>query len=79
MTTFLPLILVLGISMCKEAFEDFGRYRQDREVNARKVAVYDPSERRWVQKAWKHVRVRLLPSAVASHRKCKAAGLQRSM
>ena len=29
-TTFLPLILVLGISMVKEALEDFSRYRQDR-------------------------------------------------
>ena len=56
-TTFLPLILVLGISMFKEAFEDFGRYRADREVNNRKVAVFDPVSGQFVDKAWKLVQV----------------------
>ena len=58
-TTFLPLILVLGISMCKEAFEDFGRYRQDREVNARRVAAWSPAEGRFVHKPWRQVQARV--------------------
>ena len=66
-TTFLPLIIVLGISIVKEAIEDFGRYRADREVNNRKVAVFSPAEGRFVDKAWKLVQVRASPcSSVAS-------------
>lgn len=38
-TTFLPLGLVLGIAMIKEAIEDYKRYRQDVEVNNRRVEV----------------------------------------
>lgn len=38
-TTFLPLGLVLGIAMMKEAVEDYKRYRQDVEVNNRGVEV----------------------------------------
>jgi hypothetical protein len=38
-TTFLPLLLVLGIAMVKEAVEDYKRYRQDVEVNNRQVEV----------------------------------------
>ena len=29
--------------MVKEAVEDFKRYKQDREVNGRKVDVFDPA------------------------------------
>lgn len=38
-TTFLPLGLVLGVAMIKEAVEDYKRYRQDVEVNNRSVEV----------------------------------------
>ena len=60
-TTFLPLIIVLGISIVKEAIEDFGRYRADREVNNRKVAVFSPAEGRFIDKAWKLVQVPASP------------------
>jgi hypothetical protein len=36
-TTYLPLIIVLGVSMVKEGIEDWKRYKQDKEVNSRKV------------------------------------------
>jgi hypothetical protein len=38
-TTFLPLGIVLGAAMIKEAVEDYRRHKQDVEVNNRKVEV----------------------------------------
>jgi hypothetical protein len=38
-TTFLPLAIVLGVAMVKEAVEDYKRHRQDVEVNNRAVQV----------------------------------------
>lgn len=42
-TTFLPLAIVLGVAMVKEAVEDYKRHKQDVEVNNRAVEV-SPSE-----------------------------------
>ena len=38
-TTWLPLCIVLGVAIVKEAIEDYKRYKQDVEVNARAVKV----------------------------------------
>lgn len=38
-TTFLPLAIVLGVAMVKEAVEDYKRHKQDVEVNNRAVEV----------------------------------------
>lgn len=38
-TTFLPLAIVLGVAMVKEAVEDYKRHKQDVEVNNRPVEV----------------------------------------
>jgi len=38
-TTWVPVIIVLGVSMVKEGIEDYRRYRADREVNSRIVEV----------------------------------------
>ena len=38
---FIPLLFVLSVTMVKDAFEDFRRYRSDREVNRRLCRVYD--------------------------------------
>lgn len=56
-TTFSPLVLVLGVSMIKEALEDFKRYRADKEVNARLVEVYDPQSHAFVKKRWEDTKV----------------------
>ncbi|KAK9844803.1 hypothetical protein WJX74_007043 [Apatococcus lobatus] len=56
-TAFLPLILVLGISMLKELIEDIKRYRADREVNSRLVECYEVGTCKLVRKAWRHVKV----------------------
>lgn len=38
-TTFLPLAIVLGVAMVKEAVEDYKRHKQDVDVNNRAVEV----------------------------------------
>lgn len=38
-TTWLPLCIVLGVAIIKEAVEDYKRFKQDVEVNARAVKV----------------------------------------
>lgn len=57
-TTFLPLILVLGISMVKEAVEDFNRYRADKALNTRMVSVFSSATQSFVEKQWQQVQVR---------------------
>ena len=54
-TTFLPLAIVLGVSMFKEALEDFQRFQADREVNRRGVLVYNALSSTWVRKQWRDV------------------------
>jgi phospholipid-translocating ATPase len=34
-----PLMFVLFITMCKEAFDDFQRYRRDKDMNLKKHEV----------------------------------------
>jgi hypothetical protein len=69
-TTFLPLLLVLGIAMLKEAIEDYKRYRQDVEVNKRGVEVFDSGERKFVVRTWADLCV----GDVIIARKVRAAG-----
>lgn len=38
-TTFIPLMIFVSISMAKEAFDDFRRYRLDREENNRQISI----------------------------------------
>ena len=54
-TTFLPLAIVLGVSMFKEALEDFQRFQADREVNRRGVLVYSALSNTWVRKQWRDI------------------------
>ena len=54
-TTWLPLGIVLGVSMIKEAIEDFKRYQTDVEVNNRPVEVLDAKSGTFVTKKWKEV------------------------
>ena len=57
-TTFLPLAIVLGVSMFKEALEDIQRFQADREVNRRGVLVYSAPSTAWVRKQWRDIVVR---------------------
>ena len=57
-TTFLPLAIVLGVSMFKEALEDIQRFQADREVNRRGVLAYSAPGNAWVRKQWRDIVVR---------------------
>ncbi|XP_057812071.1 probable phospholipid-transporting ATPase 4 [Salvia miltiorrhiza] len=46
-----PLVFVIGISMIKEAVEDWHRFLQDRKVNSRKVMVH-VGDGLFVRKSW---------------------------
>jgi P-type E1-E2 ATPase len=43
--------------MIKEAVEDYKRYKQDKDINNRKIDVLDSTLRAFVSKAWSDVRV----------------------
>ena len=57
-TTFLPLAIVLGVSIFKEALEDMRRYQADCEVNARACLVLDPAAGAWQKRRWRDVKAR---------------------
>ncbi|KAL3522967.1 hypothetical protein ACH5RR_015801 [Cinchona calisaya] len=51
-----PLVFVVGISMLKEAMEDWSRFLQDLNVNSRKVKVHSGNGF-FVEKTWKELSV----------------------
>ncbi|KAK1281137.1 putative phospholipid-transporting ATPase 5 [Acorus gramineus] len=51
-----PLAFVVGLSMAKEALEDWRRFMQDMKVNSRKVCVHK-GEGRFGYKPWQKLRV----------------------
>ncbi|XP_071921511.1 probable phospholipid-transporting ATPase 4 isoform X1 [Coffea arabica] len=51
-----PLVFVVGISMLKEAIEDWSRFLQDMDVNSRKVKVHSRNGS-FVEKTWKELSV----------------------
>ncbi|KAM6116147.1 phospholipid-transporting ATPase VB [Pterocles gutturalis] len=55
--TMLPLIVVLLVSMVKDAVEDYRKHRFDKTINFSKTRVYDKEEHAYVEKCWKDVRV----------------------
>lgn len=63
-TTFLPLAIVLGVAMVKEAVEDYKRHKQDVEVNNRAVEVSAGAAR--------------AAAAAGLHRSCSVAGVDAS-
>ncbi|KAJ5899733.1 phospholipid-transporting ATPase DNF3 [Penicillium taxi] len=63
-TTIVPLLIFVGISMGKEGFDDWRRYRLDKEENNRYVSVLKPRQNTyhegaydWVETKWLHLRV----------------------
>jgi len=57
-TTFLPLGIVLGVSIIKEALEDVRRHQADRAVNRRPCQVFSPAARAWQTRRWRDVKAR---------------------
>ncbi|WIA12055.1 hypothetical protein OEZ85_012134 [Tetradesmus obliquus] len=56
-TTFLPLGIVLGAAMIKEAVEDYRRHKQDVEVNNRKVQVFNTDVGQFETRTWRDIHV----------------------
>ncbi|KAG1335391.1 Phospholipid-transporting ATPase [Cocos nucifera] len=56
MSMIAPLAFVVGLSMAKEALEDWRRFMQDMEVNFRKVSIHK-GEGRFGYKHWQKIRV----------------------
>eukprot|EP00301_Raphidiophrys_heterophryoidea_P026383 c9096_g1_i2.p1 GENE.c9096_g1_i2~~c9096_g1_i2.p1 ORF type:complete len:553 (+),score=137.59 c9096_g1_i2:123-1781(+) len=55
-TTIGPLVLILSVSAVKEAIEDFGRFKSDRETNNRPLDVLN-AQGQWEQRPWKRLHV----------------------
>lgn len=56
-TTFTPLAIVLGVSLVKEAIEDYKRHQADKKENGREVEVWSRSRRDWKTVRWDQVHV----------------------
>ena len=54
-STWPPLVLVIGISLTKELLEDRKRYRQDTEQNNTLVQAYSPQQAAWLATPWKQL------------------------
>ncbi|XP_078431010.1 ATPase E1-E2 type family protein / haloacid dehalogenase-like hydrolase family protein [Wolffia australiana] len=55
-SAIIPLLVVIGATMVKEAIEDWRRFQQDLEVNRRKISVHGGGGQ-FVGKEWKELRV----------------------
>lgn len=55
-TTFSPLALVLGVSLLKEAMEDYSRHTADNETNNRTVQLLKPNGQGFEPCTWQKVR-----------------------
>ncbi|XP_066523155.1 phospholipid-transporting ATPase VB isoform X2 [Hoplias malabaricus] len=53
----IPICVILALTAIKDAWEDFRRYQSDRQLNSRLCLKYSRSERSFVERSWKDVRV----------------------
>ncbi|XP_059146032.1 phospholipid-transporting ATPase VB-like [Physella acuta] len=51
----LPVLFVLAVTAAKDAFEDFRRYRSDKQINSHTCRVFSVSEQRYVRCNWSNV------------------------
>ncbi|XP_069825818.1 phospholipid-transporting ATPase VB isoform X2 [Dendropsophus ebraccatus] len=53
----IPICIILAITAIKDIWEDFRRYKSDKEINNMPCMVYCRRDRTYVDKCWKDVRV----------------------
>ncbi|XP_055080751.1 phospholipid-transporting ATPase VB [Periophthalmus magnuspinnatus] len=53
----IPICVILALTALKDAWEDFGRYQSDKELNGLPCFVYSRKKKCYVEKRWKDVRV----------------------
>ncbi|KAL4656854.1 putative phospholipid-transporting ATPase VA isoform X1 [Arapaima gigas] len=52
-----PVVFILSVTAIKDLWEDYRRHRSDKEINHMDCLVYCRTERGYVEKYWKEVRV----------------------
>ncbi|XP_073520641.1 phospholipid-transporting ATPase VA isoform X1 [Phyllobates terribilis] len=52
-----PVLFILAVTAIKDLWEDYRRYRSDKEINHMDCLVYKRNERKYVEKFWKEVQV----------------------
>ncbi|XP_030068472.1 phospholipid-transporting ATPase VB isoform X2 [Microcaecilia unicolor] len=55
--SMIPIIVILSITAIKDGWEDFRRCKSDKEINNMCCLIYSRSEKDYVEKCWKDVRV----------------------
>ncbi|XP_017567039.1 probable phospholipid-transporting ATPase VB isoform X1 [Pygocentrus nattereri] len=53
----IPICIILSLTAIKDAWEDFRRYQSDRQLNGMTCLIYSRSQRSFVERRWKDVRV----------------------
>ncbi|XP_014732813.1 PREDICTED: probable phospholipid-transporting ATPase VB isoform X1 [Sturnus vulgaris] len=53
----IPICVIMTITAIKDAWEDFRRYKLDKEINHMGCYIYSREEHAYVEKCWKDVRV----------------------
>uniref|UniRef100_A0A8C3UYF4 Phospholipid-transporting ATPase n=1 Tax=Catharus ustulatus TaxID=91951 RepID=A0A8C3UYF4_CATUS len=55
--SLIPICVIMAITAIKDAWEDFRRYKLDKEINHMGCYIYSREEHAYVEKCWKDVRV----------------------
>uniref|UniRef100_A0A8C5UF81 ATPase phospholipid transporting 10B (putative) n=1 Tax=Malurus cyaneus samueli TaxID=2593467 RepID=A0A8C5UF81_9PASS len=53
----IPICVIMAMTAIKDAWEDFRRYKLDKEINHMGCYIYSREEHAYVEKCWKDVRV----------------------
>ena len=56
-TIFIPLSVILTISMIKDGLEDYKRYLSDKEENTKEVTKYEITKHGWTQAECQDLRI----------------------
>ncbi|OXB57983.1 hypothetical protein ASZ78_000860, partial [Callipepla squamata] len=55
--SLIPICVIMAMTAIKDAWEDFRRYKLDKEINHMGCYIYSRKDRAYVEKCWKDVRV----------------------
>ncbi|NXW03727.1 AT10A ATPase, partial [Fregetta grallaria] len=52
-----PVLFILAVTSIKDLWEDYSRYRSDKEINHMECLVYSRNEKKYISRYWKEVKV----------------------
>uniref|UniRef100_A0A7M4EJ79 ATPase phospholipid transporting 10B (putative) n=1 Tax=Crocodylus porosus TaxID=8502 RepID=A0A7M4EJ79_CROPO len=55
--SLIPICIIMAITAVKDAWEDFRRYKSDKEINSMGCLIFRKKEQAYVEKCWKDVQV----------------------